>query len=136
MPRIKRLKPHPMAEGRTVSDARPTQEEQDGQPSPRKQLSRHLRPKPPAGVSTQSNTSAEYTPTYIHILYMNICVSGVRGRGGGGAGHVCRMYVSRYLTQWSEVNLSFSGMCCSPSNLWYGPEWVGILAVIIFHEIH
>ena len=51
MPRIKRLKPFAMTEGRTVADARATQDEQDGQPSSMKQFSRHLRPKPPAGVS-------------------------------------------------------------------------------------
>ena len=66
VPRIKRLKPLTMAEGRTVSDARPTQEEEDGPSSPKKQFNRHLRPKPPAGVSVRRSATSEYTHTYVH----------------------------------------------------------------------
>lgn len=68
VPLIKRLKPLPMAEGRTVSDARPTQEEEDGQSSPKKQLNRHLRPKPPAGVSVNlPHRQSTHICTYIRM---------------------------------------------------------------------
>ena len=62
-----------MAEGRTVSDARPTQEEEDGQSSPKKQLNRHLRPKPPAGVSVRPSALSEYTHTYV-CAYVGECM--------------------------------------------------------------